>query len=52
MPLSLLMPSDTRKRPVGGAFTLSWQFEQATSPVELKRLSWNSLSPSLILASV
>jgi hypothetical protein len=46
------MPSETLSGLSVKAFAGSWQVAQATWPVELKRLSWKSLSPSAIFSGV
>lgn len=52
VPVSLSTPSDTRSGLSVKDLASSWQLEQATVPVALKRLSWNSLSPSLIFSAL
>ena len=52
VPVSLLMPSETRSGLSVKAFSASWQVAQLTSPVVLKRLSLKSFSPRAIFSGV
>jgi hypothetical protein len=52
VPVSFLMPSEVLSGLSVNALPASWQVAQLTSPVELKRLSLNSVLPRAIFSGV